>query len=282
LIPYIEEHFRIIRQPYARVLTGGSTGGWESLALQLYHPQFFGGAWVLYPDPVDFRRYGLVDVYKDDSAFVFNSPPGFAFLDQGWLVGERFFEKADDGQPIGSVRRVSQLEAVLGSRGRSAGQLETWDAVFGPVGADGYPEPLWDKTTGDIDHGVAAYMRDHGYDLRYYAETHWPTIGSDLAGKLRLYCGDMDNFNLNLSVYLMEDFLKRTKDPYYGGSVEYGRPLKGHGWRPFTNAELIKTMANHILANSPKNEGESELPGWQMDPSVQNVGAPRSPRPARR
>ncbi len=26
LIPYLEEHFRIIREPYARVLTGGSTG----------------------------------------------------------------------------------------------------------------------------------------------------------------------------------------------------------------------------------------------------------------
>src|SRR5450631_1508580 len=52
LIPYLESHYRIIKQPYARVLTGGSTGGWESMALQLYHPDFFGGTWTLYPDPL--------------------------------------------------------------------------------------------------------------------------------------------------------------------------------------------------------------------------------------
>src|SRR4030088_3361751 len=31
------EQFRVIRQPYARVLTGCSTGGWGSLALQVYY-----------------------------------------------------------------------------------------------------------------------------------------------------------------------------------------------------------------------------------------------------
>src|SRR5206468_10109964 len=56
LIPYLEGRFRMIREPWARVLTGGSTGGWEALALQVYHPDFFGGTWVLYPDPVDFRN----------------------------------------------------------------------------------------------------------------------------------------------------------------------------------------------------------------------------------
>src|SRR6202043_214203 len=75
LIPYVESHFRIIKKPYARVLTGGSTGGWESLALQLFHPDFFGGTWTLCPDPVDFRRYQLVDIYKDENAFVIG--PGY-------------------------------------------------------------------------------------------------------------------------------------------------------------------------------------------------------------
>src|SRR2546425_2063477 len=69
LIPYIEAHFRTIRKPHARVLAGGSTGGWESLALQVYHSDFFGGTWTFFPDPVDFRRYDLVDIYEDDNAF---------------------------------------------------------------------------------------------------------------------------------------------------------------------------------------------------------------------
>jgi hypothetical protein len=115
--------------------------------------------------------------------------------------------------------------------------------------------PLWNKTTGKIDHEVATYMRDQGYDLRYYAEANWPRIGPKLVGKLHLYCGDMDNFYLNLGVYLLEDFLKNTKEPFYDGSFEYGRPMKGHGWQPMTNAELIKIMADQIAKNAPKGAG---------------------------
>ena len=58
MIPYLESHFRMIPKTYARVLTGGSTGGWESMAVQVFYPDFFGGTWTLYPDPMDFRRYG--------------------------------------------------------------------------------------------------------------------------------------------------------------------------------------------------------------------------------
>jgi len=126
--------------------------------------------------------------------------------------------------------------------------------VYGPVGDDGYPKPLWDKMTGKIDHDVAAYMRDHGYDLRYYVETNWQKIGPELVGKLHLYCGDMDNYYLNLAVYLLEDFLKSTHNPNYAGSFEYGRPVKGHGWMPMSLEELAKIMAEHITRNAPPGE----------------------------
>ena len=249
LIPYLEEHFRIIRKPYARVLTGGSTGGWESLALQVYHPDFFGGTWTLYPDPIDFRRYQLTNIYEDDNAFF---EPGHQ-----WLQAERYMDRATTGQPEVTTRDFSRLEAVLGSKGKSGLQLEIWEAAYGPVGEDGYPTPLWDKLTGKIDHAVANYMRDHGYDLRYYIETNWPKIGPQLVGKLHLYCGDMDNYYLNLAVYLLEDFLKNTKDPFYGGSFEYGRPMKGHGWQSMTQENLIRTMADAISKNGPAGEDTS-------------------------
>ena len=243
LIPYVEEHFRIIRQPYARLLTGGSTGGWESLALQVMHPEFFGGTWTFYPDPVDFSRYQMVDIYNDVSAFLAPNydPP----------IPERPMERTGEGQVDVTMRQMSQLEDVLGSHGRSGQQFEAWEAAYGPVGIDGYPKPLWDKATGKIDVSVATYMRDHGYDLRYYLEQNWPTIGPKLVGKLHIYCGDMDNFYLNLAVYRLEDFLRRTSNPAYGGSVEYGRPMKGHGWTPLNQAELLRVMANHITLNAP-------------------------------
>lgn len=251
LIPYLEEHFRIIRKPYARILAGGSTGGWESLALQVYHPEFFGGTWTFFPDPIDFRRYQLNDIYKDDNAFY---EPGHHSL-----PALRYMMRKSDGQPEVSSKDFSRLEAVLGSHGRSGQQLEIWEAAYGPVGEDGYPIPLWDKLTGKIDHSVAEYMRDHGYDLRYYTETNWPKIGIQLKGKIHLYCGDMDNYYLNLAVYLFEDFLTKTKDPYYAGSVEYGRPMKGHGWMPMSFPELIKMMADYVTKNAPAGEATG---GW--------------------
>jgi hypothetical protein len=96
-------------------------------------------------------------------------------------------------QVTATVRQMRKMETALGSHGRSGGQLDIWQAVYGPVGADGYPKDLWDKKTGKIDHEVANYMRDHGYDLRYYVETNWPTIDPKLRGKIHMWCGDQDN-----------------------------------------------------------------------------------------
>jgi hypothetical protein len=252
LIPYLEERFRILKQPNARLLTGGSTGGWESLALQVYHPEFFGGTWTLFPDPVDFRRYQMVNIYNDENAF---QAPGVK-----WMTPERPMMRTAEGQVTQTVRQMSQLEEVLGSKGRSGQQLQAFEAVFGPMGEDGYPRPLWDKRTGRIDRDVANYMRDNGYDLRHYIETRWKDIGPQLVGKLHFYCGDMDNFYLNVSLYMLEDFLEKTTDPHYDGSFEWGRPMKGHGWSPHTPTELLRIMAGHVRQNEP--EGAAPAP-WQ-------------------
>jgi len=238
LIPYLEKNFRLIADPQARVLTGGSTGGWESLALQILHPKFFNGTWSLYPDPVDFRRYQMSNVYEDDNAF--EVPTG------DWARLIRPLSRNADGQVTLTMREMSQLEEVLGSRIRSGQQIAAWDAAYGPVGKDGYPRPIWDRLTGKIDREVALYMRDNGYDLRYNLEKNWAKIGPDLVGKIHVYCGDMDNYYLNLAVYHLEDFLKEAENPRAEAVFEYGRPMKPHGWQPFTNAELVRMMERHI------------------------------------
>jgi len=260
LIPYVEENFRIIRQPYARLLAGGSTGGWEALALQVFHPEFFGGTWSLYPDPLDWHRYGLTDIYDDDNAFLVQKEHREQDSNYGnheWIIPERSFERSPDGQSENTVREVSQLEDVLGSKGRSAQQLEVFEAVFGPMKEDGYPKPLWDKRTGKIDHDVANYWRDHDFDLHDYMAKNWPTLGPKLVDKLYFAVGDMDHGYLNLSVYLMQDFLKNTKNPHYEGTFEYGRPMKGHGWHAMTQAEQINAMANHVIKHAPNGEDTS-------------------------
>jgi hypothetical protein len=246
VIPYLEQHFRIIKKPYARQLEGASTSGWQSLALQLQHPDVFGGAWIFQPDPIDFTRYQMTNIYTDSNAFSVQTGP--------FTSTERAFQRTTDGQVLFTTRDLSRFEAVLGSRGRSGYQLEAWEAVYGPVGDDGYPVPLWDKLTGKIDHNVATYMRDHGYDLRAYAEKNWPTIGNQLVGKLHFSTGDMDDYWLNLAVYKFEDFLKSTTNPHYAGDFTYGRPMKGHSWHPTTWAEFIRHVAAAVKTAAPSGE----------------------------
>ncbi len=246
MIPYLEAHFRMIPKPYARLLTGGSTGGWESIAVQVFYPDFFGGTWTLYPDPVDFRRYQFSNVYEDDNAFF---EPGHT-----WLQAPRYMQRKSDGQPEVTMQAMSQLEDVLGSHGRSGQQMEIWEATYGPVGDDGYPKPLWDKQTGKIDHSVALYMRDHGYDLSYNLRTNWATLGPKLQGKIHVYVGDMDNFYLNLAVYDLEDALKSLQNPPCDCDFQYGRPMKGHGWQPTSSANLVRWMADHAMKSAPAGE----------------------------
>lgn len=249
LIPYVEKQFRAIGKPHARILEGASTGGWGSLGLQLKHPDFFGGAWIFNPDPIDFRRYLLVNIYEDENAF---TAPG-----RSWIPAERPMRRSAEGQVNLTVKQVSQFEAVLGSKGRSGFQFGAWEAIYGPVGADGYPRPLWDKRTGKIDREVALYMRDNGYDLRHYAEKNWTTLGPRIAGKLHFMAGDMDNFYLNLAVYLFEDFTKQTTNPRSDTTFEYGRPLKGHSWHATNFADMLRNMAEQVKRNTPAGDSRA-------------------------
>ena len=234
LIPYIEENFRIIRKSYARVLSGGSTGGWISFALQVFHPDFFGGTFSLCPDALDFRAQHLVDIYSHKNAY---------YTDYDWLRVERPVLRGTDGQVREMMKDENHYELAVGDKTRSGGQWEIYMACYGPVGEEGYPKEVWDKLTGEINPEVARYWKEH-FDLRHYLEQNWADIGPKLEGKLHIYVGDMDSYYLNNGVAFMEKFLESTKDPYYGGVVEYGRG-EPHCWGP-RGPELLKLMAEHI------------------------------------
>jgi hypothetical protein len=250
LIPHLEKKFRLIAQPYARIVEGASTGGWESLALQLRHPDFFGGAWVFNPDPIDFTHYGMVNIYKDENMF---SVPLSRFAS-----AERPFRRTVEGQVTHTMRDLARLEAVMGSKGRSGYQLDAWQSVHGPVGPDGYPVLLFDKQTGVINREVANYMRENGFDLTEYARRNWSTLGPKLVGKLNFFSGDMDNFYLNLAVYDFQAMLAATKDPHYPGRFEFGRPKKGHNWHLTDFSEMIREIAAHVKKAAPAGENTAQ------------------------
>lgn len=211
LIPEIERRYRGIGEGWARFTYGGSTGGWEAMAVQMFYPDFFNGAWIACPDPIDFRHYTVVDIYTDRNAYFTEGP-----FRRTARPGQRNYL----GHVSVTLEQTNHRELALGTRGRSGDQWDVWESVYSPVGADGYPKPLWDKRTGVIDTTVAAYWREH-WDLSYILRRDWATLGPKLRGKLRLYVGDMDNYYLNNAVYAVEDFL-RTAHPPADAVVDYG------------------------------------------------------------
>jgi hypothetical protein len=219
LIPYIEQQFRGLGEGWARFTYGGSTGGWEAMAVQVFYPDEYNGAFIACPDPIDFRAYMNINIYQDKNAY---------WYDSEFRKMPRPAHRDYLGNVQGSHYDYNRLEAVLGDRGRSGQQYDIWEATYSPMGADGYPVRLWDKQTGEINHEVAEYWKEN-YDLRHILERDWSTLGEKLEGKLHIYVGDMDNYYLNNAVYLTEEFLQSTRNPYYGGEVDYGDRAE-HCW----------------------------------------------------
>jgi hypothetical protein len=241
LIPYVEAKYRGIGRPYARFTDGHSTGGWVSFALQVFYPDFFNGCWSFAPDPVDFRAYELIDVYKDANAYVNR----FDF--------ERPAKRLTNGETVYTVRHECQVENVLGRGDRwtlSGKDWCAWNATFGPRGSDGLPAPLWDGKTGAIDRSVTEHWKR--YDLRRVLADNWPTLGPKLRGKIHIWVGDGDDYFLNNAVHLLDESLKKL-DPPYEGTITYG-PGQGHGFHPLSEAETVKAMAAAMERARAKGE----------------------------
>jgi hypothetical protein len=219
LVPYLEKKYHGIGQGYARFTYGGSTGGWEAMAVQMFYPDEFNGAWIACPDPVDFRAFELVNIYRDRNAYYPESP---------WIRLPRVSRRDYLGHVTGTVESENRLESVIATKGRSGGQWDIWQAVYSPVGEDGYPRPIWDKESGEIDSTVAAFWREH-YDLTHILQRDWATLGPKVRGKLHIYVGEADNYYLNDAVYLLEEVLKTLTNPMPEAEVDY-EPRAEHCW----------------------------------------------------
>jgi pimeloyl-ACP methyl ester carboxylesterase len=192
-IPYLEKTFPMVADPRARLLNGHSSGGWSSLWLQVTYPEFFGGTWSTSPDPVDFRKFQLVDIY---------APGENIFRDR---QGKRQPLARMGNTPMIYSDRFSRLEEAMGD----GGQLCSFEAVFSPLGADGRPRRLWNRETGAIDPETAKGWE--AYDIRLVLERNWPTLAPKLAGKLHVICGGVDTFYLEGAVQLLKESLAKLK-----------------------------------------------------------------------
>ncbi len=261
LLPAIEKQYRAIPEGWAHATFGGSTGGWEAVATQVFYPDDYNGAWIACPDPVDFHAYQNVNLYADANAF--ERSGDFATIA---TAGDR----KPDGTIIADMRSEYGYENVLGTRGRSTEQWEIWQAVFSPVGPDGYPAQVIDPMSGAIDRKVVAYWHDH-YDLAAILQRDWPTLGQKLEGKLHFAAGDGDTYFLNNAVHLLQQQLEATRNPhsdatfqygpgmphcYTGGPVEYSMDENNATWVQ----RVLPQMVKHMLATAPKG---ADTGSWQ-------------------
>ena len=218
--------------------------------MQIFHPEFFGGTFSYCPDPVDFHYFEMVNIYEWDSAWD---------RKDAWISVPIPGERAPDGLVLSTMRQQLRYERVMGNRGRSGEDWDCWQAVYGPIGDDGYFQPLFDPATGSIDRTVAAYWKDHT-DLNAYLQSRWKEIGPSLAGKIHIWTGDMDTYYLNNAVYLLEDFLKTTASPPWGGSITYG-PRQPHCWTGSASAaERIREIAQYAASRAPR---DLDRPWWR-------------------
>ena len=259
LIPHIEQLFNGVGEGWGRFLYGGSTGGWEALAVQVFYPNEYNGCFAACPDPIDFRAYTVINLYEDDNAY-YHEGSNRKTLRAGMRDGKGIIKN--------HLIQINQRESALGSKGRSGDQWDIWQAVYSPTGKDGYPKPIWDRKTGKIDKEVAEYWKEN-YDLSYIMKRDWDKIGKDLEGKINIYCGDMDNYYLNNAVVLTEEFLESTTNPYYNGEVDYGN-MAEHCWngdqknpnqisRLRYNTMYIPKIRDRLKKTAPKN---NNLKNW--------------------
>jgi len=260
LIPEIEKQFRGIGKGWARFAYGGSTGGWESLAVQVFYPNEYNGCYAACPDPIDFRHYTTFDIYKEKNAY---------YPESDFKKTPRPGERDYLGNVTTTVKEMNQRELAEGSRSRSGEQFDIWEAVFSPMDADGYPKRIFDKYTGAIDTSVAHYWRDN-FDLTYIIKRDWPKIGNNLKGKIHIYVGEMDTYFLNDAVYTAEDVLKKLNNPNCDCVIDYGARAE-HCWngdhtqpnyisRLRYHQMFIKKWAEEVKTRAPKG---ADLKSWR-------------------
>jgi photosystem II stability/assembly factor-like uncharacterized protein len=239
LIPYVEKTFNGIAEPYARVLDGGSTGGWVSLALKVFYPDFFNAVWSSCPDGVDFRGFQLIDIYNHKNAY---------FADNG---AERPSKRDISGRVEFTIRQECRMENVIGagdSWTMSGQQWGAWNATYGGRGPDGRPVPLWDPKTGVINRSAVEHWKK--YDLRMVMEQNWKTLGPKLRGKIHIAVGEADDYYLNNAVHLLDEFLKKANPPA-DARIVYG-PGRGHCWSNLSEAQLMIEMAMAVEQANPR------------------------------
>jgi pimeloyl-ACP methyl ester carboxylesterase len=190
-IPHLERTFRLKPERDARIVTGHSSGGWSCLWLQLKHPDVFGACFSSAPDPVDFRSFGVVNIYDDTNMFS-NAEGGDNPSYRHTYRDGRVFVRM-------LIREEAGMEWAIEPNGGSGQQWDAWEAMFSPVDSTTkLPRALFDPRTGVIDKDVAKAWK--AYDIAQLVRDDWETFGPIMTDRVRLTVGSVDSFYLERAV----------------------------------------------------------------------------------
>ncbi len=216
IIPEIDKLYRTEGTSNSRYTAGCSTGGWVSLALQLYYPDHFGGCFSYSADPVSFYKMQLINIYENKNAFYnYNSI-------------ERPSKRNTMGEPEFTIKkevRTENVEGYTNSYITSRNQWGGWNAVYSPSDKNGLPMPIFDPITGAIDSTVAEHWKK--YDLLKYTQENWTELGPKIQGKIHIWMGDMDNYYLNNAMRDYNGYLMSTTNPKSDAEIIFS-PTCGH------------------------------------------------------
>jgi hypothetical protein len=182
-IPLLEQRFRLISEPSARLLLGHGAGGWAALWLSVEFSEKFGGAFVSCPDAVDFSSIVGVNLYRDESLFM--SPSGELRAALRVPFGPRH-----DLVPLRISEEV-QVAATVSPLGRSGTAWDEWAARLSPTGAgSGLPRRLCNPQTGAIEPAVVESWS--AFDLVRRVRRDRDSTARVLASEVRILVGDRD------------------------------------------------------------------------------------------
>jgi len=246
LLPEINRRFRTIDAPWARTLTGCSSGGWMAAAVQVYQPDLFGGAFVFAPDIVDLRSLWVLNLYEAPNAY---------WNQTEWRRWPRPYLRDDKtGNIIASTEEWAHLELAMGGRDRSGEYFAWQEATWGPKAEDGYPLPKWDPLTGKIDRDAVQQYRH--YDISAYLKTNWAALEPKLrGGRLKFFVTETDNYYTNRALHYLQEQLAALR-PASDAEFTFF-PSGPHCGTPITQEQLFDRMAKFMTSQSPAIAGHS-------------------------
>ena len=225
-IPYLEETYNLGGSGDNRFLAGHSSGGWTAMWLQVKNPDFFGGAWALAPDPIDFHYFQTADLYAEDANMYVDT--------QG---NERPIARAGT-TPIVWARGFVSMDDVI----KDGGQIGSFEWVFSPKGEDGRPAKMFDRETGKIHKTVIEHWKK--YDIRLILEENWESLSPQLVDKINIIAGGLDTFYLEEAVIQLQLFFKEKNFNAMIRIIENGN--HGEVFRTTVIREMDEFIANKL------------------------------------